>query len=141
MSDQDQAVENAKKTTISYAQDWGRELTSPPVLLATFTTALHARPLQPLPLAFTPVFLFSTYLNLSGYAIDSAGLTAAWSGLYLILANRRKASGKNMYARIGSKFGARGMVRGAAMGVAGLNLVGGGITYAFGKRADEDKTL
>lgn len=33
------------------------------------------------------------------------------------------------------------MVRGAAMGVAGLNLVGGGITYAFGKRADEDKTL
>lgn len=46
-----------------------------------------------------------------------------------------------MYARIGSKFGARGMVRGAAMGVAGLNLVGGGITYAFGKRENEDKTL
>lgn len=57
------------------------------------------------------------------------------------MANRRKASGKNMYARIGSKFGARGMVRGAAMGVAGLNLVGGGITYAFGKRENEDKTL
>ncbi|TGO57656.1 hypothetical protein BCON_0063g00130 [Botryotinia convoluta] len=140
MSDQDKAVENAKKTTISYAQDWGRS-PLPPVLLATFTTALHARPLQPLPLAFTPVFLFSTYLNLSGYAIDSAGLTAAWSGLYLIMANRRKASGKNMYARIGSKFGARGMVRGAAMGVAGLNLVGGGITYAFGKRENEDRTL
>lgn len=29
MPDQDQAVENAKKTTISYAQDWGRESHSP----------------------------------------------------------------------------------------------------------------
>ncbi|KAA8574307.1 hypothetical protein EYC84_005798 [Monilinia fructicola] len=99
------------------------------------------RPLQPLPLTFTPVLLFSTYLNLSGYTIDSAGLTSAWSGLYLLLANRRKASGKNMYARVGSRFGARGIVRGTAMGIAALNLVGGGITYAFGKRGDEDKTL
>lgn len=46
-----------------------------------------------------------------------------------------------MYARIGSKFGARGMVRGAAMGLAGLNLVAGGITYTFGKRDDEVKAL
>ncbi|ESZ97078.1 hypothetical protein SBOR_2508 [Sclerotinia borealis F-4128] len=140
MSNQDEAVKKVEKTTISYAQDWGRS-SLPPVLLATFTTALHARPLQPLPLAFTPIFLFSTYLNLSGYAVDSAGITAAWSGLYLIMANRRKASGKNMYARIGSRFGARGIVRGAAMGVAGLNLVAGGITYATGKRNDEDTTL
>ncbi|KAG4029659.1 hypothetical protein MFRU_015g01930 [Monilinia fructicola] len=140
MSNQDKPVENVKKTTISYAQDWGRS-PLPPTLLATLTTALHARPLQPLPLTFTPVLLFSTYLNLSGYTIDSAGLTSAWSGLYLLLANRRKASGKNMYARVGSRFGARGIVRGTAMGIAALNLVGGGITYAFGKRGDEDKTL
>lgn len=103
------------------------------MVLATFVTALHARPFRPLPMLFPPVLLFSSYLNLSAYEIDSAGLTAAWSGLYLLLSSRRKATG-GLRARLGSRFGARGLTRGAAMAVAGVNVVGCGITYAFGSR-------
>jgi hypothetical protein len=86
---------------------------------------------------FPPVLLFSTYLNLRGYVIDSAGLTAAWSGLYLLLARRRKNQG-TFGVRLGQKFGARGITRGVAMGLAGVNVVAGGITYAFGQRKSED---
>jgi hypothetical protein len=38
---------------------------------------------------FAPVLLFSSYLNLSDYKTDAAGITAAWSGLYGLLALRR----------------------------------------------------
>jgi hypothetical protein len=61
----------------------------PPTLLATLITAQHARPFQPLPMMFAPVLLFSSYLNLSNYKTDAAGITAAWSGLYGLLALRR----------------------------------------------------
>jgi hypothetical protein len=111
------------------------------MLLATLVTALHARPFQPLPMIFPPVLLFSTYLNLSDYKVDSAGLTAAWSGLYLLLARRRTVVGANFSARLGSKFGARGLTRGAAMGLAGMNVVGCGMTYAFGRRDQEEKVV
>lgn len=158
MSSQDKAVEDAKKTTISYAADWGSmkphlfitsgtrlttlsESPLPPMLLATLVTALHARPFQPLPMLFPPVLLFSTYLNISDFKVDSAGLTAAWSGLYLLLARRRKVAGANFTARMGSKFGARGLTRGAAMGLAGVNVVGCGITYAFGRREKGEKVV
>lgn len=62
----------------------------PPTLLATLITAQHIRPFQPLPMMFPPVLLFSSYLNLSDFKTDSAGITAAWSGLYGLLAMRRK---------------------------------------------------
>jgi hypothetical protein len=110
------------------------------MVLATFVTALHARPFRTLPMLFPPVLAFSSYLNLSTYQIDSAGLTAAWSGLYLLLASRRKAVG-GFGARLGSRFGARGLTRGAAMGVAGLNVLGCGITYAFGRREGEERVV
>jgi hypothetical protein len=90
---------------------------------------------------FPPVLLFSTYLNLSDYTVDSAGLTAAWSGLYLLLARRRKVAGSTFAGKLGAKFGARGLTRGSAMIVAGANVVGCGITYAFGRRKEEDKSL
>jgi len=90
---------------------------------------------------FPPVLLFSTYLNLADYTLDSAGLTAAWSGLYLLLARRRKVAGASFAGRLGNKFGARGITRGAAMVLAGANVVGCGTTYAFGKRKEEDKSL
>ena len=61
----------------------------PPTLLATLITAQHARPFQPLPMLFPPILLFSSYLNLSDYKTDAAGITAAWSGLYALLAIRR----------------------------------------------------
>ena len=38
---------------------------------------------------FAPILLFSSYLNLSNYKTDAAGITAAWSGLYGLLALRR----------------------------------------------------
>ena len=155
MSTEDKAVQDAKKAAIHYAQDWGSgssyarfspnscnigfiESSLPPTLLATLITALHARPFQPLPMLFPPVLLFSTYLNLSGFVIDSAGLTAAWSGLYLLLARRRRIAGGNFVGRMGSRFGARGLTRGAAMGLATVNLMGGGVTYAFGRRKTEE---
>ena len=109
----------------------------PPALLATLVFAQHARPFQPLPMLFPPLLLFSTYLNLQGFKIDSAGTTAALSGTYLVLAGRRRMGFVN-------KFGARGIIRGATMGLCLVNLVGGGLAYGFGSRAKEDdkgKTL
>lgn len=46
-----------------------------------------------------------------------------------------------MAGRFSNRFGARGLVRGAAMGLAGVNLVAGGVTYALGRRKDEDTAL
>jgi len=90
-------------------------------------------------MVFPPILLFSTYLNLSNYPVDSAGITAAWSGLYLLLARRRKAAGATFSARLGGKFGARGLTRGAAMVLAGANTVAGGVTYALGRRAVDEE--
>lgn len=78
---------------------------------------------------FPPVLLFSSYLNLQGYKKDSAGVTSAWSAAYMLLASRRKQS-------IRGKFGARGLVRGATLGLCAANVLGGGLAYAFGKRED-----
>lgn len=102
------------------------------MLLATLTTALHFRPFQPLPMIFPPALLFSTYLNLNGYEADAAGITAAWSGLYMLLAGRRKA------ASLKSKFGVRGWVRGSAIALALANVAGGGTYYVFGKKSKVD---
>jgi hypothetical protein len=93
----------------------------PATLLATLVVAQHAR----------PFLLFSTYLNINGFKTDSAGLTSAWSAAYLVLAGRRKQT-------FGSKFGARGLVRGATVGLCLANIVGGGLAYAFGKRETDD---
>jgi hypothetical protein len=82
---------------------------------------------------FPPLLLFSTYLNLQGYKIDSAGTTAALSGTYLVLAGRRKQGMWN-------KFGTRGIIRGATLGLCLANVVGGGLAYAFGSRTKEDDT-
>ena len=76
--------------------------------------------------------LFSTYLNLQGYKIDSAGTTAAVSGAYLVLAGRRRNA-------LISKFGTRGIIRGATIGLCLANVVGGGLAYVFGSRRKEDK--
>jgi len=81
---------------------------------------------------FPPLLLFSTYLNLRGYKIDSAGTTAAFSGAYILLASRRRLGLLN-------KFGTRGIIRGATMGLALVNVVGGGLAYVFGSRSKEDE--
>ena len=102
----------------------------PPMGLATLITALHFRPFQALPMAFTPVLLFSSYLNLAGFKIDSAGITAAWSGMYVLLALRRRQPFRQ-------RFSARGVIRGAAIGLGGVNTVAGGWAYAYGDRERE----
>ncbi|PBP19517.1 hypothetical protein BUE80_DR009701 [Diplocarpon rosae] len=136
MSSDNQEV--AKNAAISFATEWGKS-PLPPTLLATLITALHARPFKPLPMLFPPVLLFSTYLNLSNFKVDSAGLTAAWSGLYLLLARRRKVAGANFSSRLGAKIGARGLTRGSAMLLAGTNVLGCGVTYVLGDRKAEER--
>lgn len=41
-------------------------------------------------MAFTPPLLFASYTNLAGYPTSGAGIAAAWSGLYALLALRRR---------------------------------------------------
>ena len=81
---------------------------------------------------FPPALLFCSYANLQGYKVDSAGTGAAWSGIYLLLAGRRRPP-------LMRKFGARGIIRGATMGLCFVNLVGGGLAYMLGDRESEDE--
>lgn len=108
----------------------------PPSILAIFVTALHARPLQPFPLfLFTPPLLFSSYLNLAGYPTGSAGLSCAWSGLYAVLALRRRQP-------LRAKFSIRGGVRAAAIGLGAMNCAASGWVYLNGsKDRDEEERM
>lgn len=89
------------------------------------------RPFQAFPMIFPPVLLFTSYANLQGYKVDSAGVSGAWSGLYLLLASRRRQT-------LAKKFSVRGVVRGASMAFCLANMIGGGLAYTFGKREDEN---
>lgn len=121
------------KSVLDRLHDWGTA-SLPPSLLATLILALHGRPMQALPLfTFTPALLFSSYLNLSGYPTGSAGMTAAWSGLYALLALRRRQPMR-------AKFSIRGVVRGTAIGLGTANCIAGGWVYFngdFNKDAEE----
>ncbi|MCJ1279462.1 hypothetical protein MMC21_007286 [Puttea exsequens] len=123
--------EKAKQSVIVYAKVWG-ESPVPPTFLAAMITAQALRPPQFLPMLFPPVLLFSTYLNLADYPVQAAGTSAAWSGLYMLLASRRKQS----FTR---RFGARGIIRGATMGMCAAQVVAGGLVYAVGRKEDEDE--
>lgn len=90
------------------------------------------RPFQFLPMTFVPVLLFTSYSNLNGFKKDSAGISAAWSGLYLLLASRRRQA-------FMKKWGPRGIIRGATMGLCLVNMVAGGLTYTLGDREDEEE--
>lgn len=43
-----------------------------------------------------------------------------------------------MCQQIKQKFGARGIVRGAALGLCAVNVAAGGLAYVFGKREEEE---
>ncbi|KAK4157675.1 hypothetical protein C8A00DRAFT_39956 [Chaetomidium leptoderma] len=121
------------KSVISNLTAWGTSAI-PPMTLTTLIIALHARPFQPLPMLFTPLLVFSSYLTLAGFRIDGAGMTAAWSGIYVLLAARRRP------ASLRSKFlSLRGGVRGAAMGLGAANTVAGLYTYGTGDRKAEEE--
>ncbi|KAL6706146.1 hypothetical protein ACN47E_006062 [Coniothyrium glycines] len=127
------AEKSSQQSVLQSLRNWG-ENSVPPTLLATLITAQHARPFQPLPMLFPPVLLLSSYLNLNNYKTDAAGLTAAWSGLYALLAMRRKQGIKN-------KFTARGVVRGASLALCAVNFVGCGLAYTFGTKEKEEKKV
>ncbi|KAL2175372.1 uncharacterized protein P884DRAFT_248075 [Thermothelomyces heterothallicus CBS 202.75] len=119
-------------TVGSQLRAWGTSAI-PPMTLTTLIIALHARPLQPLPMLFPPLLVFSSYLTLAGFQTDGAGMTAAWSGVYALLAARRRP------ASLRSRFSLRGVVRGAAVGLAVANTVAGLYTYATGDRKKEEE--
>ncbi|GAP83697.1 hypothetical protein SAMD00023353_0500900 [Rosellinia necatrix] len=126
------ATPEAPQSLKSSLEAWGNSSLAP-TGLATLITPLHLRPAQPLPLLFVPVLLFSSYANLQGFKIDSAGLTMATSGTYALLALRRKPAGgfRSKY------FSVRGVVRGAAVGLGVMNAVAAGLVYATGNREKE----
>lgn len=101
--------------------------------LATLITALHYRPFQAFPMLFTPLLMISSYLSVAGFKIDGAAMTAAFSGMYVLLAARRRP------ASLRKKFTARGIVRGTAMGLGSANCLAGGYTYATGDRKAEEQ--
>lgn len=79
---------------------------------------------------FPPILLFTSYLNVQGFQKDSAGIMSAWSMAYFVLARRRKTT-------IMKKFGARGIVRGATLGLCAVNAVAGGWAYWRGTRDEK----
>ncbi|KAK0634580.1 hypothetical protein B0T17DRAFT_586349 [Bombardia bombarda] len=120
------------KSVLSSLNGWGSS-SMPAMGMATLITALHWRPFQALPMLFTPLLMFSSYVNLAGFKMDSAGMTAAWSGMYVLLAARRRP------ASLRNKFTLRGAVRATAMGLGVANTVAGGYTYATGDRKVEEE--
>lgn len=105
---------------------------------------------------FPPLLLFSSYLNLSNYKTDAAGITAAWSGLYALLAMRRRqvcslysmtvqhlhaliCMETNKQQGLKNKFTVRGAVRGASLALCAVNVAGCGLAYTFGKREKEEQ--
>ncbi|KAI2610413.1 hypothetical protein GGR54DRAFT_632923 [Hypoxylon sp. NC1633] len=124
------ATSEPTRSVTSRLEAWGNSSFAP-TGLATLIAALHFRPLQVRPMLFVPILLFSSYSNLQGFKIDSAGVTAAASGTYALLAMRRR-SGTFM-----SRFTIRGVVRGSAVAVGLINTVAAGWVYATGDRARE----
>ncbi|KAK4575412.1 hypothetical protein LTR86_001266 [Recurvomyces mirabilis] len=122
------AAEKAEQGVMQYAYAYGLNPV-PPALTACLIAAQHLRPFQTLPVLFAPVLLFSSYLNVNGYKKDAAGVTSAWSAAYFLLAMRRRQ-------QFSSRFGARGLTRGATLVLCGANVVSGGLAYAFSKREE-----
>ncbi|KAI2642151.1 hypothetical protein GGS21DRAFT_501352 [Xylaria nigripes] len=116
----------------SQLEGWGKSSFAP-TGLASLITALHLRPVQPFPLLFVPALLFSSYANLQGFKVDSAGITMAASGTYALLALRRKPAGGFRKRFLSVK----GAVRGSAIALAVMNAAAAGWVYATGNREEE----
>ncbi|KAK3361070.1 hypothetical protein B0T24DRAFT_122538 [Lasiosphaeria ovina] len=119
------------KSVLSMVKGWGNS-SLPPMGLATLVTALHWRPLQVLPMLFAPLLMFSSYLSVAGFKKDGAGMTAAYSGMYVLLAARRRP------ASLRNRFTVRGGVRAVAMGLGVANCLAGAYVYATADRAAEE---
>ncbi|KAI1851711.1 hypothetical protein JX265_010945 [Neoarthrinium moseri] len=111
---------------------WGNH-SMPPAGLATLITALHFRPFQLRPMVFVPILFFASYINLQGFKKDAAGISAAASGTYALLALRRSP------AAFLKRFSVRGVVRGTAIGLGAANALGGAWVYATADREKEKR--
>ena len=72
------------------------------------------------------------------WALHTVGAKKAAGWLFATVASASRAD-QNVLQKLYSKFGARGLIRGATLGLCAANLVGGGLAYAFGKRKDEEE--
>jgi len=125
----------ASAMSLSGLKAWGTSSMAP-TGLATLITAMHFRPLQVRPMLFVPILIFSSYANLQTFRIDSAGITAAASGTYALLALRRRQPGSSLF---GTTLTVRGGVRAAAIGLALVNTLAGAWVYATGDREAEKR--
>ncbi|KAL0941566.1 uncharacterized protein CTRU02_204329 [Colletotrichum truncatum] len=123
--------QEVQKSLMSNLHEYGTN-PLPPAIHAILIAALHGRPMKILPFSFAPALLFSSYVNLAGFPTDSAGFTCAVSGLYALLALRRRQPLRN-------KFTARGAVRGLAIGMGFANSAAGAWVYANGDRKKDEE--
>ena len=101
-----------------------------PMLVATIIAPQHLRPVQPLGLALCGCFIGTSFVSLHGYKTDAGGMLAASSGLYALLAMRRRF-------RIRDRFGPRGILRGVTIGLCAVNFVSGMLVYAGKDKSPE----
>jgi hypothetical protein len=93
------------------------------MLVATLIAPQHLRPAQPLGLVLSGAFIGTSFVSLHGYKTDAGGMLAASSGLYALMAMRRRF-------RIRDRFGPRGILRGVTLGMCTVNFVCGMLVYA-----------
>ena len=84
-------------------------------------------------MTFPPVLLGASYLNTQGYKSEAAGLSAAWSALYLIMA-RRTTSVTSIFKPM--NWNSRGLRRGATFAMCLAQGVCGTLAYTFGSRKE-----
>lgn len=60
------------------------------MILATFIAPQHLRPFSPIGLVVPTLLVGSSFFSLHGYKKDAAGMVAAQSALYILLAQRRR---------------------------------------------------
>jgi hypothetical protein len=100
------------------------------MLIATLIAPQHLSPVQPLGLALCAGFIGTSFISLHGYKTDAGGMLAASSGLYTVLAMRRRF-------RIRDRFGPRGILRGVTLGLCMVDFVCGVLVFA-GKEEEGD---
>lgn len=122
-----------------------------PIIQASLIASQHLRPVNFIGGILLPgSLLASSYVSVAGYKKDAAGIIAAQSGLYILLASRRRwvccaycnrRSGQRSWLisqRVREKLSPRGIIRGGTLALCALNVVACGISYTFGDRAKEE---
>jgi hypothetical protein len=97
------------------------------MIVATLITAQSLRPTRPLGLTMSAAFIGTSFVSLHGYKSDAGGLLAASSGLYAVMAMRRKFG-------LRDRFGPRGILRGVTVGLCAIDVVSGLLVYVGRER-------